>query len=151
MASVSLTGADTIQINNRVFADLADGDCVKLNFPEDIAKAKPSKNGNIIYAFNESGKMVECEMRLLLGADDDAFLNSLLQEMKNDFSSFILMNGSFSKRVGDGKGNINTVIYQCVGGVFKKQPEAMTNTEGNTDQSVVVFNIQFGNQQRSIQ
>ena len=37
MSTVSLTGSDTIIVNDRVISDLADGDCVALDFPNDIA------------------------------------------------------------------------------------------------------------------
>ena len=63
--------------------------------PNDLAAAKSSKNGNVIYAFNESGRQVELSLRVLLGSDDDKFLNSRLQEQKSDFSGFILLTGSF--------------------------------------------------------
>ena len=151
MSSVSLTGADTIQIDSRVLRDLADLDCVKLTFPNDISAMKTSKNGNTIYALNETGKVAECELRVLLGSDDDKYLNSRLQEMKSDLSSFILVTASFAKRVGDGSGNISTKIYQCSGGVFKKQPEAKTSAEGDTEQSVAIYTISFHNDNISIQ
>ena len=151
MSSVSLSGADTIQIDGRVLQNLADLDCVKLSFPNDIAAMKTSKNGNTIYALNETGKIAECEIRVLLGSDDDKYLNSRLQEMKSDFSSFILVTGSFAKRVGDGAGVISTKIYQCSGGVFKKQPEAKTSAEGDTEQSVAIYMIQFHNDNISVQ
>lgn len=151
MASVSLTGADTIQIDSRVLRDLADLDCVKLTFPNDVAAMKVSKNGNTIYALNETGKIVECEHRVLLGSDDDKYLNSRLQEMKGDLSGFILLTASFAKRVGDGQGNLSTKIYQCTGGVFKKQPEAKTSAEGDTEQSVAIYTISFHNDNISVQ
>jgi len=151
MASTSLTGKDTIQIDNRVLNDLADGDAVKLTFPDDIAKAKASKNGNVIYAFNNMGLLVEAEVRVLLGSSDDKYLNSRMQEQINDISSMILITGNFSKRVGDGQGNISSVIYQMSGGVIKKQPEAKTSAEGDVEQSVAVYIITFGQNQRSIQ
>ena len=151
MSSVSLTGADTIQIDGRLLNDLADGDAVKLTFPDELAKVKASKNGNVIYAFNNTGLMVEAEIRVLLGSSDDQYLNSRLQEMKSDFSGFILANGAFSKRVGDGQGNVESVVYQCTGGVFKKQVEAKTSAEGDAEQSVAVYSIAFGNGNRSVQ
>lgn len=151
MNAVSLTGADGIQVNDRILNDLADGDCVHLTFPNDLTAVKASKNGNMIYAFNETGKQVLCTLRILAGSPDDKFLNSLLQTMKNDFSGFILMTGNFSKRVGDGKANISTVIYQLTGGVIKKQQEAKTSAEGDTEQSVAVYEITYGNADRAIQ
>jgi hypothetical protein len=149
--SVSLTGADTIQIDDRILNDLADADSVKLTFPNDLAAVKASKDGNTIYAFNETGRTCEVELRVLLGSADDKYLNARLQEMKNAFSNFILATGTFSKRAGDGKGNVTTVVYQMAGGVFKKQVEAKTSSEGDTEQSVSVYTITFGNTGKSIQ
>lgn len=151
MAGVSLTGEDTIQIDSRVLRDLADQDAVKLEFPNDLANVKASKNGNTIFAFNETGRLVECTVRVLLGSSDDKYLNSRLQEMKNGFSDFILVTGSFSKRVGDGQGNITTAVYQCAAGVFKKQVAAKTSAEGDVEQSVSEYMITFGNGAKSIQ
>ncbi len=151
MGAVSLTGSDGIQIDDRVLANLANGDAVTVEYPNDFGVVKTSKNGNTIYAFNESGRQVEVTVRVLIGSPDDKFLNSRWQELKNDESGFILLTGVFTKRVGDGKGNISTVVYQMAGGVFKKQPSAKTSAEGDVDQSVAVYTITFGNGDRSIQ
>lgn len=151
MGSVSLTGADTINIDGRNINDLAEGDAVHLTFPNDLATVKASKNGNTIYAFNEMGRLVECTLRLLLGSADDKYLKSRLQAQRNDFSNFTLLAASFSKRVGDGAGNLSTVIYQCSGGIFKRQPEAKTSAEGDTEQSVAVWTINFGNSSIAVQ
>jgi hypothetical protein len=149
--SVSLTGTDTIQIDSRNLNDLADADAVVLTFPNDLAAVKASKNGNTIYAFNQMGRVVECTIRVLLGSADDKYLNSRMQEMINGFSDFILLTGAFVKRVGDGSGVISSDVYQCSGGVFKKQVEAKTSAEGDTEQSVAVYMISFGNADKSIQ
>jgi hypothetical protein len=151
MGAVSLTGKDTIQIDNRILNDLADGDAVLLSYPNDIANVKASKNGNMIYALNNTGMQCEVTIRVLAGSADDKYLNSRLAEMKLDFSKFVLMTGVFSKRVGDGAAVISSVVYQCSGGVVRRQPEAKTNAEGDTTQSVVVYMIAFGNGDRSIQ
>lgn len=151
MESVSLTGADVITIDGRVLNDLADQDAVVLTFPNDLANVKASKNGNTIYAFNETGRIVECVVRVLVDSADDKYLNSRMQEMKNDFSTFILLTGAFTKRAGDGKGGISSGVYQLSGGVFKKQIEAKTSAEGDVEQSVAVYTITFGNGNRSIQ
>ena len=149
--SVSLSGADTIQIDSRIINDLADGDSVKLTFNNDLSNVKTSKNGNTIYAFNNMGLMVECEIRVLLGSADDKYLNSRMQEMINDLSSFILLTGTFSKRVGNGLGEINTDVYQMAGGTFKKQVDTKTSAEGDVEQSVAIYTILFGNSSKSIQ
>ncbi len=151
MASVSLSGADVIQINGRILNDLADQNPVDLTYPNDLVGVKAAKNGNTIYAFNNMGRLAECKLRLLLGSDDDKFLNSLLQTQINDFSGFTLLTGQFSKRVGDGSGIISTDVYQLSGGVIKKNVEAKTAAEGDTDQSVAEYMITFGYTSKSIQ
>ena len=38
MATVAMSGNDTISINNTILTDLADGDCVLLEYPTEIAQ-----------------------------------------------------------------------------------------------------------------
>lgn len=150
MPSVSLTGSDVAVINGRIFHDVADGDFAKLEFDTDIANMKVSKDGNTIYALNETGRLVKTTLRLLIGSADDTFLNSLLQQMLNDFAGFTLMTGSFTKRVGDGKGNAANVVYSMSGGIIKRYPSAKSNAEGDVEQSVAVYELMFRNQGRAI-
>lgn len=149
--SVSLTGTDVVVIDGRVFHDLADQDAVTIEYAEDLAKVKASKNGNTIFALNELGRVAVITARLLLGSSDDKFLNSRLAEMQADFSSFILLQGAFVKRVGAGDGVVSNVVYQCTGGVFKKIPMAKTSAEGDAEQSVSIWTMEFGNGVRSVQ
>ena len=148
--AMALTGKDTIQIDARVLNDLADGDCVVVSFPNDISQAKASKNGNIIYAMNNSGLMAEVTIRLIVGSADDKFMNSRMAEFRNDPAAFTLITGVFSKRSGQGDGTLATITYSMGGGVFKRLPEARDNAEGNTEQGVVIYTMTFGNGSRSI-
>jgi hypothetical protein len=145
MGSTSLIGSDVIQIDQRILADLADGDCVLLAFPSDLAAVKSSKNGNMIYSFNEQGRIVDVTLRILMGSADDKWLHSRMQEMINDFAKFTLLTGLFTKRTGKGDGTVADVSYQCAGGIFKRQVDAKSNADGNPDQSVVTYQIAFGN------
>ena len=148
---VSLTGNDVVVLDGRVFHGVADADYVHLEFDNDIANLKVSKDGNTIFALNETGNIVKVTMRLLVGCADDVVLNSRFQQMKNDFSGFTLMAGSFTKRVGDGAGNIKNVVYSMANGIFKRMVPAKSNAEGDTEQSVAVYEMLFRNQSRAIQ
>ena len=150
MSTVALSGADTIIINDRTFADLADGDCVMLSFPNDISNVKTGKNGNSIYGLNEMGNQCEVKIRLIRGSADDKFMNQLLAQQKLNFSSFVLMNGEFIKNVGDGQVNITLDTYIVSGGVFSKQVEAKTNTDGDTEQSVSIYTVKFAKAPRAL-
>lgn len=148
--SVSLTGADTIKINNRILSDLADGDCAVLTFPNEIATVKTGKDGNSIYAFNQTGKNCDLVLRVLRGSSDDKFLLNLFNTMKIDFSGFVLVSGEFIKRVGDGTGNVSNDTYLVAGGIFNKNIDAKNNAEGDTEQSVAIYTLRFANGDRSI-
>lgn len=148
MATIALSGADTVKINNTVLADLADGDCVMLTFPSEIATLKVGKNGNTIYGLNETGKQAEVKIRLIRGSADDKFLNSLLAQQQSNFSGTVLMIGEFIKSLGDGQGHITSDTYILSGGVFAKQVEAKTNVEGDAAQSVAEYTLRFSGSPR---
>lgn len=150
MATVALTGADTIIINDRILADLADGNCVELTFPNDIASVKTGKNGNSIYGLNETGKQCEVKVRLVRGSADDKFLNSLLAQQQNNFAGTVLLIGEFIKKLGDGAGNITSDTYIMSGGVFNKQVEAKMNVDGESEQSVAIYMMKYSNSPRTI-
>lgn len=150
MSTIALSGKDTVNINNSVLADLADGNCAELTFPNDIANVKTGKNGNSIYGFNESGKQCEVKLRVVRGSADDKFLNNLLTQQQANFSSFPLMLGQFIKKIGDGQGNVTSDTYIMSGGIFTKIPEAKTNTEGDTEQSISIYTLRFSNAPRAL-
>lgn len=150
MSTVAMSGSDTIVLNNRLFTDLADGNCVELTFPNDIAQVKTGKNGNSIYGLNESGKQAEAKIRIVRGSSDDKFLNNLLAQQQSNFAGFALMIGQFIKQIGDGAGNIGSDTYILSGGVFTKQIEGKTNVEGDTEQSVAIYTLKFSNAPRAL-
>lgn len=150
MSTIALSGSDSIIINNRIFADLADGNVAELTFPNDIATVKTGKDGNSIYGLNETGKQSELKLRLIRGSSDDKFLNGLLANQQLNFAGFPLMVGQFIKKIGDGTGNIKSDTYIMSGGVFTKQVEAKSNVEGESEQSVSIYTLKFSNSPRVI-
>ena len=148
MPSSTLSGGDTIIINGRVFADLATGNCVELEYPNDIAAVKTGKNGNSLYALNETGRQCNVKVSVLRGSSDDKFLLGLLNGLKNDFAGFVLMNGTFIKKLGDGTGVKSSDTYIMSGGIFTKNIPAVMNVEGDTNQSLAVYAMTFSNAPR---
>jgi hypothetical protein len=151
MAAVALSGKDIIQINDEVVTDLADSDCVQIEFPESIGVMKLSKDGNAVYAFKYTGLQVRVTIRVVRGSYDDQILNGLMQQFIQAPDLFTLMTAFFVKRIGDGAGNIVSEVYQLAGGIFEKIPGATMNTEGDTNQSVSVYTMLFRNNSRLMQ
>lgn len=150
MATVSLTGSDSIVINNTPITDLADGNVVELTFPNDVATVKTGKDGNSIYALNEQGRQADCKIRVLRGSASDKFLLGLFNLQKNNFAGFPLMFADFVKKIGDGSGNITSDTYICTGGIFTKPQEAKSNVDGDTDQSTATYIMKFSNAPRTL-
>lgn len=150
MPVVSMTGNDTVSINNRVLLDFADGTIATLTFDIDIATVKVGKNGNSIFALNENGRQSGVELRLVRGTPDDVFMNQLLITQGSNFAGFPLMIGQFVKFVGDGLGNITHDTYIMSGGIFIRNVDVQSNVEGDTNQSVSIYRLRFSNVPRAI-
>jgi len=150
MATIAMSGNDTIIVQNRILNDLAVDNCVELTFDDDIASLQTGKTGNTIYGLNESGRQATAVIRVIRGSGDDRFLNNLLLQQQNNFAGFVLLFGTFVKKMGDGAGTITNDTYQLGGGVFQKQVAAKTNVTGEADQSVSEYNLRFANAPRAI-
>ena len=152
--SVSLTGKDTTVIGpengERVLSNFANGDVVNIDLPNDLIGMITGKNGATIIALNETGKNATVTLRVLLGSSDDKFLNSERKKFLRDPAAYELLNGEFTKRVGDGKGNVTSVIYKMGGGVISKIPVVKENKEGDVEQSVAIHTIMYANTERDI-
>lgn len=143
MDQFALSGSDTAIINDRVLSDFADGDCVMVEPQGEIAKVKKGKNGNAIFALDESGTMAKTTYRIVRGSPDDKFLLDLLTQQQANFAGFPLMSGEFVKKIGDGKGNIAGDTYISSGGIFLKLVPAKSNVEGDTAQSLAIYEVMY--------
>ena len=148
--TVSLTGNDTLVLAGINVTDTADGDWFTVAFDNDLANLKRGKNGNAIFAENAMGPVGTASLRLIRGSDDDKAMNSLLQQQLQDFASFVLLDGQFVKRVGDGNGFVSGDTGQLFGGIFKRNVDSKSNAEGDTEQSVALYRFEFSNVQRAL-
>ena len=147
----AVAGRDVIIIDGEIITAIADAEAITLDFDSDITQMKVSKDGNSIYALNYTGIIAKLKIRIVRGSFDDTVLNSKLQQWIADPTTFFLLKGSYVKRIGDGKGNVISEIYQLAGGVFTKIPSAKSSSDGDTDQSVVEYNFMFRNDVRLMQ
>lgn len=143
MGIFALTGNDTFILNGRPLTDLADDDTTTISFPNEIVSVNTGKNQNTIYALDESGNNAEVELRVVRGSGTDKYLNGLLASQQRDLPSFVLMDGTFTKRVGNGQGKISYDSYPLQGGVFTKLPDAKENINGDKEQAIAVYNLKF--------
>ena len=149
MGNYTLTGDDSIIINDIPLRDFADGDIGTLDVPNNMFDLQTGKNGNTIFALDEAGNNATLTVRILMSSADDKRLNGLVPKSEN-FASTVLATGSVVKQVGDGKGNVSYNTYLLAGGMVQKKPSIKSNVNGDTSQAVVEYVIQFAEANRGI-
>ena len=147
----TVTGNDTLVLNGNVFTALATDDVTAIAFPNELVNIKTGKGGNSIAALNQQGKNGVATIKVLRGSADDQFLNNILQGMLQNFVGTALISGSFTKRLGNGNGNIAYDVYNLAGGIISKTPEGKENTSGDTTQAETIYTIKFTSCTRSIE
>lgn len=149
MSIYALTGKDTITINNIPLNDFADGDIGTVDIPNDIFTLQTGKDGNTIFALDESGSNATLTVRLIASSADDKRLNGLTPQSEN-FASTVVLTGSLVKMIGDGQGNISLNSYVFSGGMIQKLPNLKTNVNGDVSQAVIEYLIKFAKAARVI-
>lgn len=151
MPTYNIVGDDTLTLFGRILGDFADGDISTFTFDNDRVTSKTGKNGNTIFAENQTGKNCKSTLRLMIGSSDDVFLQSQLTASDQDFASTTLGTGQFVKNLGDGAGNKVRNVFTLNGGMITRTPDGKSNVEGSTDQGVAVYNMFFAQAIRSIE
>jgi hypothetical protein len=144
----AVAGSDILNINGTIISGHADGDAYKIEPQGPIGEMKVSKDGNSIYALQYTGIKVKLTVRLVRDCADDVFLNGLLQQWIASPNTFPLLFAEYIKSTGDGKGNVTNEVYVLSGGIFEMIPSAVSNMDGNTEQSVTVYTLWFRNDAR---
>lgn len=151
MTTFTVTGNDTLVLNDRVFNDLATGKVTEVSLPNELVNVKTGKNKNSIIALNQQGYNGKLTVKLNRGSSDDQFLAAILSAMTGNFVATSLIGGSFTKQIGDGNGNVVNDVYTLGGGIISKIPGGEENVEGDTAQAEVTYEIKFCNCGRSIE
>lgn len=151
MAVYSVTGSDSLLINEKSLTnDLADGSVIEITYQNDRVGISTGKNKNTVFADNRTGGNAVLTLRLMRGSATDKWLNGLSAAQDKDFVSFELMRGMFTKRIGDGQGNVSFDNYTLLGGAFQKYPEVQENNQGETEQGVSIYTIIFADCSRAL-
>lgn len=150
MSIYSLTGNDTFILNDRILNEFTDGSTVEITYSNDRVGISTGKNDNTIFSDNRQGNNATVTLRIVRGGAEDKWLNGLSIQQERDLPSFPLMNGVFTKRVGDGQGNITFDSYTLLGGVFQDFPDVQENLQGETEQGTTVYTLTFAKAQRGL-
>ena len=146
----SITGQDTLTIDGVPINDWFDANCGEYTYSGEIAKMKKGKNGNTIVAMDETGNVMDIKIRLLASSTDDARFQEKLTGFVQNPTGFVGMSGTLVKRYGDGTGNAKKITYVLSFGIFSKNIDATTNSEGDANQGVAIYVLKFGTANRVI-
>ena len=142
MSLNNLTGDDTLMINNKpIHLEFSEGDTATIEFPNELVTLTTGKNKNTIYAKNEAGSNFDLNFSVMRGGSVDRYLNGLKAQQDEDFVAFSLMDGAFTKRLGDGKGNVKYDTYLLEGMVFIKPVPVKGNVSGDGEQGKATYSL----------
>jgi len=146
--STSLAQSDTLRLNNQVISTFANEDCGKLEFPNELVMVDVDKQGNGLLAINQKGLIADLDIRIVMAASDDTYLNSLLAQQTG--GSPTILSAVLTKNFADQKGNVTSVQMQLNGGAFLRGIPMMLSSVGNIEQTVAVYKFRFANWLRLI-
>ena len=149
MSTYTLTGDDVVILNDLPLNDFPDGDIATLDLPNNLMEISTGKDGNTIFALDEAGNNATLTVRVLMSSNDDKRLNGLIPP-SDGFARYVLLTGSVVKQVGNGAGDVSYNTYLLSGGMVQKKPAIKANVNGDTQQAVVEYTIQFANAARAI-
>jgi hypothetical protein len=137
----TLSGGDTLTLNDKTITDIANGDYAVIDFPNNISSTTIGKNNNILKKQMANGKLCRLTIRLTRGSVDDIFLQDLFDLQQRDFAAFNLLEGQAVKRIGDGEGNITRDIYDFSAMDFEKIPNSVSSTEENVEELITIWQL----------
>lgn len=149
MSSVAFVGSDGIQINGIPLIGFSNGKAVLLDYPNDLINMTIGKDGSMVGAKNEAGAQVECKLRLLIGSPGDRYLNSLMLQQQANPSGFGIITGVFAKVVNT-DGGTQVARYSLSRGLIRKIPGGQDDTQGDTEQAIVEWEILFAQSVRTV-
>lgn len=150
MAVYALTGKDDLFLNDIPITEFTDNSTITITFPNEKVGVSTGKDANTVFATNEQGRNVQVELRILAGGKNDALLNGWSIQSERDLPAFSLLNGSFSKRVGDGSGRVKRINYTLLGGVIRQGVDTQENLTGDTEQGTALYRLTFAQGSRTI-
>ena len=146
--STSLAQSDTLRINNQVISTFANEECGKLEFPNELIMVDVDKQGNGLLAINQKGLIADLDIRIVMAALDDQYLNSLLAQQTGGAPTII--SGVFTKNFANQAGVITSVQIQLNGGAFLRGIPMMISASGTIEQTISVYKLRFANWARNI-
>lgn len=152
--SDAYTSKDLIQLEDFngkwTLSDFADGTVAELAAPNELSTVTTGYNGNGLGAHNEPGRQRRLTIRLVKASGDDKRLNESYELWKNRDMRFKPFSGYFTKNIGHSDGSLTQDTCECYFGLPAGIPIPMTDTNGNTEQDVSVYVINFANYKRII-
>lgn len=130
MANILYDSANTtVTINGRVFTDLAQGDAVKIEFPNEKSSKTKGINKSSVIKKRMDGDEANVTIMVLKASTDDVYLNSILNQ-----DDLVVLNGSVKTNfTRDGVDGVDS--YSLQNGTVVSHP---SDTKNNVDGDEIV-------------
>lgn len=138
-----LIGKDNFTLDNIVAANsLANGDVITIAPDGALNNKMITYGGQQVIAEDRNGLAHTLTIRPLVASELDKYLQMKYAEYKADSPSYVAMNGTATRRLGDGAGNVVNDDFALSEMTFATAPtNATINTEGDVEQAVREYTI----------
>lgn len=129
--------------NPRTITELANQAAIGVSFPNETGTMDALKGG-AVFSINVAASMATLTVRVIKAGDDDAWLNQRLNELLNLRTSAKALDGTVIGNYGDGKGNLRKLTATVTFGFVKKRIDLIANYNGDNEQAISQYTIDFG-------
>jgi len=129
--------------NQRTFAELANNNAISVAFNDETGTMDTLKGG-AVFSINVAAKKATLSVRVIKAGSDDAWLNQKLNELLNLRTSAKALDGSVIGNFGDGKGNLRKLTATLTFGFVKKRINLTANYNGDNEQAISEYTVDFG-------
>lgn len=138
-----LIGKDNFTLDNIVAANsLANGDVITIAPDGALNNKMITYGGQQVIAEDRNGLAHTLTIRPLVASELDKHLQTKYAEYKTDSPTFVAMNGTATRRLGDGAGNVVNDDFSLSEMTFANAPtNATINTEGDVEQAVREYTL----------
>ena len=139
-------GQDTLILNDvsgtsYLFTSIGSGDCINLEFTDDIVTTDITYSGAILSARNANGSRATLTVMTPVSSADDLMLEQYATSTINNFVNTPFLIGSYSRISNDTNNNLTTTVYTITGGTIQKVAGMKTNSTGDSTQMMSTWVI----------
>jgi len=128
---------------NETIIQLANAAAISVAFPNQTGNLEVFKGG-ATFAIDVSASKADLKVRVIKGNDDDYFFNQKVSDILTKKATAKAMIATVIGNFGDGSGMVRKMTATLTFGFVNKRADFVNNVNGDTEQAISEYTINFG-------